>query len=153
MRAWTFAFLLGFAVALPVHAAEPAPAAKAAASPVAVEYYYRVRWGSMADFLRLYRKNHEPILREMQKAGWITQIEEVQPFTHMAGGQRWDLRVTLTYRDAEAAVGVGGSYDRAVEAVTRRLFPNKAELDAEEARRFSLLEEHWDVIVMPVASE
>ncbi len=27
------------------------------------------------------------------------------------------------------------------------LFPDKARFDADEARRFSLLEEHWDVVV------
>ena len=30
----------------------------------------------------------------------------------------------------------------------KRLYPDKAAFDAEEDRRFSLLEEHWDVIVM-----
>lgn len=153
MRTALLALLLGFAAAAPAAAADPAEVVTAAANPVTVEYYYRVRWGSMDEFQRLYRKNHEPILHEMRKSGWITRIEEQQPFTHMAGGPRWDLRVTLVYRDAEAAVGVGGAYDRAVAAVTRRLYPDKAALAAEEARRFSLLEDHWDVIVMPAGGD
>ena len=137
MRAYILAMAaLGLSAATSANAAEPVAAnGAAAARPVTIEYYYKVRWGTMDEFLRLYRKNHEPILREMQKSGWITRIFEQQPFTHMAGGQRWDLRVTLVYRDAEAAVGVGGSYDQAVEAVTRRLFPDRAALDAEEAKR------------------
>ncbi|MBB5684760.1 hypothetical protein [Sphingobium boeckii] len=124
-----------------------------AAGPVTVEYYYRVRWGAMDEFLRLYRKNHEPILREMKKAGWITRIEERQPFTHMAGGQRWDIRVTIVYRDAESAVGAGGRYDEAALAVTQRLYPDGTALALEEAKRFSLIEEHWDVVVKPVSAD
>jgi hypothetical protein len=58
--------------------------------------------------------------------------------------------VTVVHRDADAAVGDGSGYDQASDAVERRLFPDKAAHDAEEARRFSLLEEHWDVIVKPV---
>ena len=71
-----------------------------------------------------------------------------EPLTHMAGGPRWDLRVTITFRDAEVAVGVGGTFDKAYEAAKARLYPDKAKLDAEEAERFSLLEEHWDVVVV-----
>jgi hypothetical protein len=125
---------------------------KVVSVPVTVEYYYRIRWGEMDEFLRLYRKNHEPLLLEMQKQGWITHMEQIQPFTHMAGGPRWDLRITIVYRDAEAAVGVGGAFDQEIAAVTSRLFPDKAAHDAEEARRFSMLEDHWDVVVMPVSA-
>ena len=67
----------------------------------------------------------------------------------MAGNQRWDLRVTITFRDPSSAVVVGGAFDKASQAVAARLYPDKAKFDAEEARRFSLLEEHWDVIVTP----
>ena len=52
-------------------------------------------------------------------------------------------------KDAASAVVVGGAFDKASEAITARLYPDKARLDAEEARRFGLLEEHWDVIVTP----
>jgi hypothetical protein len=145
-------FLLATNAAYPLDVQSATGTAKSASMPVTVEYYYRVRWGAMDEFLRLYRKNHEPLLLEMKKQGWITRIEQNEPFTHMAGGQRWDLRITLVYRDAEAAVGVGGPYDQAAEAATKRLFPDKATYEAEEARRFSLLDEHWDVIVKPASA-
>lgn len=143
-------YLLAANAAYPLDVQPASVASKTTAMPVTVEYYYRVRWGEMGEFLRLYRKNHEPLLLEMKKQGWITRIEQTEPFTHMAGGQRWDLRITLVYRDAEAAVGAGGAYDQAAEAASKRLFPDKATHEAEEARRFSLLDEHWDVIVTPV---
>lgn len=128
--------------------AAPMPASVAATmTPVTVEYYYRIRWGGMDEFRALYAKNHQPILDEMKKLGFITRIETTTPFTHMAGGARWDLRVTITYRGGEDAVGNGTGYDAAAEAVGARLFPDLAKFKAEEAKRFALVEEHWDVIV------
>jgi hypothetical protein len=118
--------------------------------PVTSEYYYRIKWGSAEEFKRLYERNHAPILREMQKQGFITKMEVEEPFTHLAGGPRWDLRVTVTYKDAASAIVVGGAFDTAFEAAKARLYADKEAFQAEEARRFSLLEEHWDMIVVPV---
>lgn len=143
MRA-TILGCLSIAIATP-----PALAQKPPAEPVTVEHYYRIKWGSSDEFMRLYKANHQPLLDEMKKQGRILAIRTDAPFTHMAGGQRWDVRVTITYPDAAAAVVVGGAFDKAFEAATARLYPDKAKLDVEEARRFSLLEEHWDVIVTP----
>lgn len=126
----------------------PVPAIQVAA-PVTMEYYYRIKWGASEEFKRLYRKNHEPLLLEMQKLGFITAMRTEEPFTHMAGGERWDLRVTITYRDSAAAVELGGAWDTAWAAAKARLYPDKATFDAEETARFGLLEEHWDVIVIP----
>ncbi len=67
----------------------------------------------------------------------------------MAGDQRWDLRVTIVYRDSAAATGADPAYDRAVEEISARLFTDRAACLAAETRRFAMLEEHWDVIVAP----
>lgn len=123
--------------------------AQAPAEPVTVEYYYRIKWGSADEFMTLYERNHEPILDELRKQGFITAMRKDMPFTHMAGGQRWDLRVTITFPNSAAAVVVGGAFDKASDAITAQLYPDKAKLQREESRRFSLLEEHWDVIVTP----
>lgn len=137
-------------------AADPAPAAATppatyaaptTMTPVTVEYYYRVRWGAMDEFRALYARNHQPILDEMKRLGFITRIESATPFTHMVGEARWDWRVTITYRSAEDAVGDGTGYEAAADAVGARLFPDLAKFKAEEAKRFALLDEHWDVIV------
>ena len=144
MRATTVALGLFAAIAAGGIAAAAAPA-----EPVTVEHYYRIKWGGGEEFSRLYKANHQPLLDEMKRQGRILAIRTDAPFTHMAGGQRWDLRVTITYPDAASAVVVGGAFDKAFDAARARLYPDKAKLDAEEARRFSLLEEHWDVIVTP----
>lgn len=122
--------------------------AQPVAEPVTVESYYRIRWGSAEEFKRLYKANHEPILRELERQGLITAMKMDEPFTHMAGEPRWDIRVTITYRDAPAAVVVGGAFDKASDAAKARLYPDAEKLKLEEAARFALLEEHWDVIVI-----
>ena len=139
--------LLAIAVASATFASAAAAQPVTAAEPITTEHYYRIKWGSAGEFKRLYKLNHQPILAELQKQGFITSIRTDEPFTHMAGNQRWDLRVTITYRDPSAAVVVGGAFDKATQAVAARLYPDKAKFEAEEAKRFSLLEEHWDVIV------
>ncbi|GAA0645929.1 hypothetical protein [Brevundimonas lenta] len=135
------AALMAWPLAAGAQTAAPEPRAE----PVVVESYYRIRWGGMGEFMELYRRNHAPVLEAMQARGFITGIEIEQPFTHMAGDQRWDLRVTITYRDADAALGP--EYGAAAEAEMDRLYTDVAGHTAEEARRFSLVEEHWDVVV------
>ncbi len=147
MRAMLAAALLAMAAAAP-SAAQP-NAAAVAPVPVTFEYYYRIKWGSGEEFKRLYDKNHAPLLREMQKAGFIRSMRVDEPFTHLAGGPRWDLRVTIVFRDATAAVS-DPEWDRQWGAARARLYPDKAAFDAEEDRRFALLEEHWDMIVNEV---
>lgn len=117
--------------------------------PVTMEYYYRVKWGSLEEFKRLYAKNHAPLLREMQSLGFVKSIRVDEPFTHLAGGQRWDLRVTLVFRDAAAAVA-DPEWDRLWGLAVERLFRDKKLFEAEEAARFALLDEHWDVVVNEV---
>ncbi len=148
MKILWFAPLLAAGWAASLHA-QTAPAA-AVVGPVTAEYYYRIKWGSAQEFKRLYERNHAPIMREMQKQGFITSMEIEEPFTHLAGGPRWDLRVTVTFREAASAIVIGSPFDKAFVEAQKRLYPNKAVFDAEEARRFSLLEDHWDMIITPV---
>ena len=118
-----------------------------AGNPVTVESYYRAKWGSAEEFKKLYRKNEASMLIEMQRQGFIKELRFDEPFTHIPGDNRWDIRATIVYRDAPAAVELGGAWDEAWEATSKRLRPDKKVLDAEEKRRFELLEDHWDIIV------
>lgn len=124
-------------------------AATAAAVPVTMEYYYRIKWGSADEFKRLYAKNHAPLLREMETLGFIKSVRVEEPFTHLAGGPRWDLRVTIVFRDASAAIS-DPEWDRLWSVARNRLYRDAARFDAEEAARFALLEDHWDVVVNTV---
>jgi hypothetical protein len=142
------------AAAQPAAPPHPAPTIAPATGPVTIESYYRIRWGSFWDFMAIYREHHAPVLAELQRQGFILSVRTDEPVTHMAGNQRWDLRVTITYRDGNAATGAdGGAYARAARAASARLFPDNAVHLAAETRRFAMLEEHWDVIVAPSAED
>lgn len=124
-------------------------AQSAAPAPVTMEYYYRIKWGSAEEFKGLYAKNYAPLLREMHARGLVRSIRVDEPFTHLAAGPRWDLRVTILFRDASAAIS-DPEWDRLWALAVQRMFPDKARFDAEEATRFGLLEEHWDAVVNEV---
>ena len=144
------------ALAMIMAAAAPAPAQPAAqpsAKPVTIESYYRIKWGSAGEFFKLYERNEVSLLREMQRQGLITALSFDEPFTHMAGGPRWDFRARITYRDGNLAVETGGAYDKAFEAARARLLPDKARFEAEQAKRMSLLEDHWDVVMNGIEFE
>lgn len=136
------------ALAAPPIAAQEVPTklARVKDVPTKVEYYYRVKWGSLKDFIRLYEKNHQPLLEEMRKAGFVLSMKTEFPFTHLSGGTRWDMRVTITYRDAAAAIN-DPAWEKSWAEAKQRMFRDASALDAEEKTRFSLLEEHWDVVV------
>ena len=121
-------------------------AASVVAPPATVEYYYRVKWGSLHEFAKLYDKNHKPLLEEMRKRGFILDMKTEFPFTHLAGGQRWDMRVRITFRDAAAAIN-DPRWDAEWKSAKERMYKNLEKFEVEEGRRFSLLEEHWDVVV------
>lgn len=156
MRCLILAALAAFA-ATPA-AAQPAPTGPTAQSPnpaqtpVTIEYYYRIKWGSSVEFKRLYNRNHAPLLAAMQRLGFVRSVRVDEPITHMAGGPRWDLRVTIVYRDADAAIS-DPQWEVQWAAARTRLYPDRKAFDAEEDKRFAMLEEHWDVVVAEVKAE
>lgn len=129
--------------------AQPNAASSQVSRPVVIESYYRVKWGSEDEFKKLYNRNEAELLLEMKRKGFITDLRFDEPFTHFPGEARWTLRATITYRDAPSAVEINGAWDEAWEEVRARLRPDKKTFDAEQARRFALMEDHWDVIVNP----
>jgi hypothetical protein len=123
-----------------VTASAYAPTATLATDPYAVEYYYRVRWGGLAEFLALFRKNHYPVLVRQLATGRVLEIRSEEPRFHTTDLSRWDLRVTLVYKDVVAA------HDSAHEAaLLKQMYPDQATFHQEERRRFELLLDHWDV--------
>lgn len=107
--------------------------------PVTVEYYYRIRWGAVDEFLELFTRNHWPILREQLASGRYTDVRAFTPRFHGDGRADWNFLVSITYRDWAAIE------DHADAEISARLYPDRARFEAEERRRFELLEAHWDV--------
>jgi hypothetical protein len=130
-------------------AASVTPAGLALAQPDAqsakaftYEFYYKVKWGHFDEFLTLYKKNHLPILKKQIERGEILSISAAFPINHMGEDTRWDMRVTVVYRDAVVAHDDPSGAPWAVA-----LFPNQKTFKKEEQHRFELIEEHLDIPV------
>ena len=67
--------------------------------PIEVLYFYRTKWGAHDEFMRLFRKNHWPILREQLGEGRFTDVHLATPRFHGDGRADWDIIVSITYRD------------------------------------------------------
>jgi hypothetical protein len=109
--------------------------------PFAVEYYYQIRWGYADEFIRLFRKNHYPVLRKQIESGRLISVTAVAPRYHATEDRRWDYRVTIVFRNAEVA----SEPDPNLDAIVRQLYPDQERFRAEEQRRFEILLAHWDV--------
>jgi len=122
----------------------PAPAA-AEDKPVTAAYYYKVRWGFQAEFERLFFKNHYPVLKDqMGPNGRIKAVSVYRPAFHGEGRADWTFLVVITF---SSFVLGEPSPD---EAIARRLYPDQETFKKEEARRFEILDAHWDVPLVPV---
>ena len=66
---------------------------------IEILYFYRTKWGAHDEFMRLFRKNHWPILREHLAAGRLTDVHVATPRFHGDGRADWDVIVSITYKD------------------------------------------------------
>ena len=130
------------AIALPGHTlAAQAPAAQAASrSERTVWYFYRVKWGFQDEFVRLFLRNHYPVLKEEMKGGRIKDVRTYVPTYHGDGRADWTFAVVIVYRDTAAMVGPSNDTE-----IVKRLYPDAATFAREEQRRFEILDAHWDV--------
>jgi hypothetical protein len=146
-RPRTLACTLGLVAALAASGtfqgapAQARPAAESTAKPFVFEFYYKVKWGSLDEFLALYKKNHYPILQRLQKMGHILSMSAASPVNHAGEEKRWDFRFTVVYRDAVTA------HEEVSDALIKELFPDQATFRKEEQRRFELLIEHMDIAI------
>jgi hypothetical protein len=111
--------------------------------PVTVLYFYRTRWGAHDLFVELFRRNHWPILRDQLASSRFLAVEMSTPRFHGVGRAVWDILVSITFRDWAAVE------EHSDAEIAARLFPDRETFKREEARRFELLEAHWDVPLEP----
>ena len=121
--------------------AQGSPPAQAAAETT-TWYFYTVKWGSQDEFLDLFQRNHYPVLKALKEAGQYSAIRTYTPRYHGDGRADWTFAVELVRREVTGMP--------AEEEVIRKLYPDQAKFRREEARRFELLEAHWDVPLTPV---
>jgi hypothetical protein len=117
--------------------------------PFLVEYYYTAKWGYADEFIRLFKKNHYPVLKKQIETGRILQVTAVKPKYHATEDGRWDYKVTITYKNLDAAFAPSG--DEAT--IKKQLYPDQETFQREEQRRFEILRAHWDVPIESVELE
>jgi hypothetical protein len=114
----------------------------------AVEYYYKTAWGHADEFIRLYKKNHYPILKKQMETGRILKITMVKPRFHTTEEGRWDWRVTIIWKNIQ--VTDDGFSE---ENLSHQLYSDQETFKKEEQRRFEILLGHWDIPIVSVDLE
>ena len=130
--------LILFAVNSMMSWAQSAPAAPG--QPFVVEYYYKAKWGNADEFLRLFKKNHYPLLKKQVEMGRMLKVWMDLPRYHATEDGRWDYRVTIVFKNSTLA---NEPFDE--DALKKQLFPDQETYVREEQRRFAILDAHWDV--------
>jgi hypothetical protein len=123
-----------------------APPAPDPNRPYVMEYYYKTHWGHQEEFLELFKKNHYPLLQNEIAQGRILSVRMDTPAFHMPEQERWDYRVTIVFKNAQAAYTPSDEH-----AIQLQLFPDQAAFKREEQRRFEILEAHWDLAISQIA--
>ncbi len=123
-------------------------AQSAAGAAVTIEYYYKLVPGGTFEWLALYLKNHNPILRQMLKEGLILSEKAYERRFH-ADSPAWDYKVVMVWRDWAA---LEQARTREPEII-RSLYPNKSDHDREEKRRWELTAHHWDDVLKDLPLE
>jgi hypothetical protein len=113
--------------------------------PFVVEYYYKTKWGHADEFLRLFKKNHYPLLKKEVEMGRMLKVWMDQPRYHTTEDGRWDYRVTIVFKNVTVA---NEPFDE--DALKKQLFPDKETYEREEQQRFEILAAHWDLPVKTV---
>ena len=126
--------------------AAQAPPQAAANQPYVMEYYYKVQWGHQEEFLRLFLKNHYPLLRKGVESGRMLSVTVGTPANHMTEESRWDYRVTITFRNSAVAT----TTDPTQAETVKQLWPDQQTFTREEQRRFEILLAHWDLPVTDI---
>ena len=114
--------------------------------PFVVEYYYKAKWGYADEFIRLFKKNHYPILMKQVESGRMLSVTAVRPRYHSTEDSRWDYRVTIVFKSVAAAHEPSRE-----DEIARKMFPDQETFKKEEQRRFEILLAHWDVPIVNVA--
>jgi hypothetical protein len=136
--------LVMFPKSSPVHAQTPTGYSGGTVTAAA---FYRIAAGRQDEWLALYKKYHYPIMQYEIKQGLVKSetmykrgIHELSP--------AWDFVAVIVYRDLDAEVEV----EKERAQVMKTVFPDKADFEAGDRKRWELTTEHWDekLVEVPV---
>ncbi|HXV63668.1 MAG TPA: hypothetical protein VEK15_23410 [Vicinamibacteria bacterium] len=139
--------VLSFILGVTLGATLPAVRAQAPGGERAAWYFYRVKWGHQDEFLELFKKNHYPVLKE-QMGERLVGFKAYVPQFHGDGRADWTFATELVFKSDEQFLAPSSE-----EAIARRLYPDFAKFREEEARRFEILDAHWDIPLREVPME
>ena len=123
-----------------------APPQTTADQPYTMEYYYKAQWGPQQEFLRLFLKNHYPLLKKLTEIGRVLSVRIETPANHLSEAERWDYRVTIRFKNSMLATTANPTE----ESLVKQLWPDQDTYKREEQRRFEILLAHWDVPVTDI---
>ena len=126
--------------------AASAGVAQSTAQPVTIEYYYRLAPGGTSEWLALYKKNHNPLLKELMKEG-LLKSEKLYTRRFHAESPAWDYKIVMIWRDWAA---LEEAHIREPE-ILKSLYPSKEDHDQQEKRRWELTVSHWDDVLSEVS--
>ena len=112
-----------------------------------VWYFYRVTWGHQDEFVELFKKNHYPVLKE-QMGSRLVRFKAYVPQFHGDGRADWTFATEIVFKNDAEFMGPSPE-----QAIVRRLFSDQATFRREEARRFEIVDAHWDIPLREVPME
>lgn len=107
--------------------------------PVTSAAFYRIAPGHIDEWLALYKKYHYPIMQYEIKQGLVKSETMYKRGVHELT-PAWDFFVVIVYRDLDAEVQV----EKERAEVMKAVFPDKADFEAGDKKRWELTTEHWD---------
>ena len=116
--------------------------------PVTNASFYHIAAGHQDEWLALYKKYHYPIMQYEIKQGLVKSETMYKRGVHELS-PAWDFCAIIVYRDLDAEVEV----EKERAKVMKTVFPNTAEFEAGDKRRWELITEHWDEKLVQVPME
>ncbi len=107
--------------------------------PVTSASFYRIAPGHMEEWLALYKKYHYPIMQYEIKQGFVKSETMYKRGVHELS-PAWDYFVVIVYKDLDAEVAV----EKERAEVMKAVFPDTADFEAGDKKRWELITEHWD---------
>ena len=128
--------LVMFPKSNPVHAQTPTGYSGGTVTAAA---FYRIAAGRQDEWLALYKKYHYPIMQYEIKQGLVKSETMYKRGVHELS-PNWDFVAVIVYRDLDAEVEV----EKERAQVMKTVFPDKADFEAGDRKRWELTTEHWD---------
>ena len=112
---------------------------------VVIEYYYKLAPGAAAEWLELYKKNHNPMLQQLIKEG-ILLSEKLYERRFHSVAPAWDYKIVMEWRDWAALEEAHLRHP----PIERALYRDLEEHARQEQRRWELTLRHWDDVLREV---